>query len=73
MAANHFKAALHDRQEIIEIMSYTPGKLADRFHFLRLAQQFFGLPARLIFGFQLARARFRARACAPLLQRPVPR
>ena len=58
LSSDHFKAALHDRQKIIEIMGHAAGKLADRFHLLRLAQQFFCLPARLVFGFQLARADF---------------
>jgi hypothetical protein len=38
------QVAEDDGQEIVEIVGDAPGKLTDTFHFLRLAQGFFGLP-----------------------------
>ena len=63
LAADHVEAAQDDGQQIVEVVRDAAGELADGLHLLRLAQQFLGLAAGLVLGFQLARA---------LLDAPLP-
>ena len=47
---------MHDGEQIVEVMGDAAGELADGFHFLRLAEQFLGFLASLVFRLQLPRA-----------------
>ena len=56
LAPDHVEPALHDGEQIVEIVGDAAGELADRLHLLRLAQRLLRLLAGLVLGFQLARA-----------------
>src|SRR5213075_1578830 len=40
---HHVQVALHDRQEVVEVMRYSAGQAADRVHLLDLPQLFLNL------------------------------
>ena len=58
LPADHVEAAEDDGEQIVEVVRDAAGELADRFHLLRLPEQFLGLLASLVLRFQL-------RACVP--------